>query len=111
MAISSRLRNMTTVAIPWSTASAKYLARLPAKQVWQAPAFVVGIVALAAALTAHPFLRNSSDQLVRRDLAEACGLLYQTASDPNDIRRLADDVLAHRCSTEQSARAHFLLGI
>src|SRR5438105_1887412 len=33
----SRLRDMTTVSIPWSVTSVKHLARMPGRQAWQAP--------------------------------------------------------------------------
>jgi tetratricopeptide (TPR) repeat protein len=77
----------------------------------QVPVFIVGVVALTTVLGVRLFARDADGQRIQHDLAQAYELLEQPQSDPNEMRRLAEDVLGHRCSNEQAAKAHFLIGI
>jgi hypothetical protein len=102
---------MTNISIPWSSLSAKHLARLPARQAWQAPTFLFGVASFAIVLTLRPLWHNTDAVEVQHKLTEAYALLEDPKSSNDEICRLANDVLAHRCSTQEAARAHLMLGV
>jgi tetratricopeptide (TPR) repeat protein len=82
-----------------------------AQPLWQAPLFVLGVAALAAAWFGRPYLSPHAARRLDRDLAEARQLLARPDGDADAALELAERVLDQSESRpEQAGAAGFLAG-
>src|SRR5581483_8526608 len=83
----------------------------PAQPLWQAPLFVLGVAALAAAWFARPYLAPDNNRRLDRELAEARQLLAKRDGDADRALELAEAVLeASDAQSEHASAASFLAG-
>jgi hypothetical protein len=102
----------SNVSISWSVASARYLARLPARQLWQVPVLMLGMLVLGAALVQHAFSSSPESRKMQRELSRAYQLIADPKGDMDQVCALAEHVLEVPGRTkQQAAQAHFLLGM
>jgi tetratricopeptide (TPR) repeat protein len=87
------------------------LGRRPPGQLWQVPAFLVGLFALLLMVTGRPFRRDTGAAQLERDLAAIHQTLSQTRTPAEPVLALAEGALARSVKYPQRAgEAHFALG-
>lgn len=83
----------------------------PPGQLWQVPAFLVGLLALTLVAATAPLAPTDSDNELERDLAEIRQALEKPGKPADAVIALAESAVAHTSQQpELSGEAHFLLG-
>jgi TolA-binding protein len=105
---------MATESAQWAeTDSSASIQRGSPRSLWQAPVFLIGLLALGAALALHFILQAEIDALPRSEVACAAlrNLLRQPAPPRERLAALVDEVAAFADARgDQAGDAHFLAG-
>src|SRR5262245_57267235 len=80
-------------------------------QLWQAPAFIVGVLVLLPVYFGRPWLKHNDQGLQDRNLEAGRRLLFQPECTPEKMQELvADSLTTGNTTPERSGEAHLLLG-
>lgn len=110
-------RRLTRATVMATTARATLSAgpadtpRVSLRQLWQAPAFVVGILALTGVCLGRPTWRDGDLRQFGHDLAEARRLVERAGGDPEEALALGASLLQRAGRyPERAGEAYFLAG-
>ena len=80
-------------------------------QLWQVPAFLAGILALAVVAALSPLAQQPDDNPLDRDMAVLRQALEKPGPLPHNIGSLADEIAGHATrQSDKAGEAYYLLG-